>query len=440
MALIWASGFEGERSLAKAWRTMRLAQIRAEDTAVPVAELGAAMIASLQAKTAYDALISEVEASFQDTSTSSTHAFVVGVGRYEIDSIPALTTSVHGAYAFIEWLLRDFRNPDAPLASIDLYISEPEDFESQFSTAADALVGLEPGTTMPTEPAKFQTLKDGFTRFAGRGSRDREDQAFVYFAGHGLWKGDSLLLPEDAVVGSSFDRLINLDQTQSNFANSAFKVQCYFVDACQQVMIGLQQDLTPIPGRPLREATTGPRRTDLDSRCYLASTPAKAAFGLPEKPPFFTEELLNCFRKRGAESEDEGSWIVTTDSLGKALRAACIFRSQVERKDINFRILADTVQGANLCIFQGMPEIFVTVKAPPDALAAAILYVESNGIRTTRRPAEPREWCAVVGGSIPIVPCIAGADFDPPTMFASVSKQIVPFPPVSDVRLQPRGA
>ncbi len=445
MTLIWAEGFTGERALAPKWQRHALAAARSLDTALPPEMRGVAMGEAEAAKAAYDALAAEAETALTATAMGGeprTHAFIIGVGRYEDARIPALTTSVYGAWAFADWMLTSFQNLDRPLGSIELVLSASPDLgDWQPSAAAAEKLGIAKGDRLPVEIATFDPIREAFKRWLARAGRHLDNAAFLYFSGHGVWKSVTLLLPEDARLPGnqqSAENLINIQGTLAHMFNAQPSVQCFFVDSCQEIPQVLLQNLDATPGEPLHRPTNGPKIPRRDAWIYYGSFTGRKAYGPEGKAPFFTQELLGCLERRGADSGYDGTWRVTTASLGRTLEAAGCSRQEIEGYDIQFSNSTDTTNfTAELCQIENAPEVFVKVRClPSETMQKARLYVESAGARQTRAKVQQAEWCiAVAQGE-----CLAGVEFDEATTLAGTTNPFRAWPPVSPVALniQPR--
>src|SRR5437867_1912389 len=92
-----------------------------------------------------------------------THALVIGVGRYpwlvggkgkptfaENDGMAQLTSPPASARAFATWLLESYENPQSPLASVDLLLS---DSKSQTFKMGSKSVAVDSATFANVAPA-----------------------------------------------------------------------------------------------------------------------------------------------------------------------------------------------------------------------------------------------------------------------------------------------
>ncbi len=411
------------------------------------------MVEAEAVKAEYDQRAGEAEAALQQAAANGlahTHALVIGIGAYRNTGIPALTTSIHGAIAFAEWLLTGYQHPEHPLGSVELILSPGSEVgDRQPTPAAAAQLGLNGGSgKLPVETASFDAVKDAFARWIRRAGTRLENLAFFYFAGHGLWKGGPLLLPEDAQLPTatqSFANLIDIQQTLANMFNVPPSVQCMFIDACQELQPSLLNNVIGSPGEPLQQPTNGPLLSARDAIAYLGSYMGRKAYGRADRAPFFTEELLACLARRSAASWLDGNtWSVTTDSLRTALLAASPWRTEemsadpalspAERANIQFSIMmpGTSTFTAELCQIEGPPEVFVQVRCQPrDAITHGRPYVEVGGQRRFRAVSSGSDWYTVV----PKENCVAGVEFDAGAQLMPKQRPFDPTPPLTVVQL-----
>ncbi|MCA9068778.1 MAG: caspase family protein, partial [Planctomycetaceae bacterium] len=326
MALIWAESFKDDRAIAPHWLRVVETKKRAEDRSLSHAERGQALEEHEDAVAEYDALVSKAESYFENEANAGnpkTHALIIGVGRYQ-NGIKEVTTSVHGARTFAEWMLTKFYHPERPLASIEYLESSPDDLGDWIveDPVASQMGLASPRATLPGEPATFENIENAFERWLKRSGFHLENAAFFYFSGHGVWKAKAFLLAEDAQLPDdnqqSAKNLIDIQQTEVNLFNAPPSIQCFFIDACQDIPLALLQNLAPNPGDALKKPANAPALAQRDAHLYFGSHIAQEAFGPENDAPFFTQELMACLEHRAAaEVLDENSdlWVVRTDSL-----------------------------------------------------------------------------------------------------------------------------
>lgn len=442
MALIFADGYTGAESLATLFAQQEKARANVEALRnrpdVTSAQRNAALGEREDAQFAYENAVAIAEVAIKSQPGDRAHAIVIGVGRYNDPSIPTVTTSVRGAWAFTEWLLTEYTHPNRPLGSVELLLSATNDPGDYMPSPSAALrIGVATGSTLPGEAATFGNIQVAYTRWLERARQHSQNAALFYFSGHGLWKNKPYPLPEDAQIASNtqpFARLINIADTVIDQATYQPGLQCYFVDACQTLPTQLLENTTAEPGTVLNQPNNG-AWVERDVHLYYGSRPGRAAYGPADAPPFFTQELLECLRKRGAQTNPiGGKWIVSTASLREALGAAANRRSVQEKVKLQFLDKSENVGLSNeLCHLSEMPEVFVRLFCyPPHTFADAHLFVEPTGApRTERAPSAPNEWYTLV----PYGPCLAGATFAPPPAWSCPTANFTPTPPMMPVLL-----
>jgi Caspase domain len=342
-------------------------------------------------------------------------------------------------------MLTQFQQGDRLLGSVEMLLSPAAALGDWKPTVAAALrLGLANGEALPVETATFVNIKNAFARWLQRAGSCPQNAAFLYFSGHGVWKSVPLLLPEDAQLPTATlpaDNLIDIQQTETNLFNTPPSIQCFFVDACQEITPALLQNTDAIPGEALRRPVNAPAIPDRDAWLYIGSYTGAKAYGPDNDAPFFTQELLKCLERRGAgNSLGDGTWIVTTSSLRMALEAASGWRTEQEGKALRFSTIpGSSTFTATLCWIPGPPEVFVKIWClPPETMAKAKLYVEAGGARRNRTAVLPGEWYTTVaqGG------CQAGVEFDTAAALLNSVLTVQAYPPVQPIRLlvKPRPA
>jgi len=137
-----------------------------------------------------------------------------------------LSSPTVSAKMFAKWLVNDYNNPDKPLSSLQLLISDTG--LSQFT--------LPNGTIMDIERATHANVKAAILDWYKKGNLSKENMLIFYFCGHGLARGSSLtILLEDFGENdiAPFQHSIDFTQMHDGMEKSLARHQCYFVDACR---------------------------------------------------------------------------------------------------------------------------------------------------------------------------------------------------------------
>jgi hypothetical protein len=114
-----------------------------------------------------------------------THAFVIGVGDYpdaktgrgrlpKLQGVPDLPSAADSAKLVCDWLLQNQDRLAAPLATLEVLISDPAKPDNRYSWARG-----------PVEPAIEANVKDRGDNWFTRVTKTPGDVAFFYCCGHG---------------------------------------------------------------------------------------------------------------------------------------------------------------------------------------------------------------------------------------------------------------
>ena len=448
-SLIWAEGMTGERALAPALRRWMIAAERAADRTLSAQARVTATIEADEALVTYERLVGEAEATLKTAAEANpprprTHMLVVGIGRYSDAKIPAVTTSVHGATAFVDWALNRFRHLDRPLGSMAMLLSPPSSLPA-WTPKEDAAggihsatrLGLTPGDTLPLESATFGNIKAAFGSMLARARSSPDNAVWFYVAGHGVWKTSPYVLSEDAAIADGqkgFDNLIDPQLTMNAMMNTLPETQVFIIETCQEILAKMLSNLSAAPGRPLWDYPNAAALEKRDNVIYLAAYPGEKTGGLADQPPIFTKALLECLDRFAANNRAGEYWEVTSESLAKALRAAGMRQGEQMATDIRFSTLVpgQASFGAILCHVATEPEVLLRVRCRPiQSMAHIRPYVERNGKTERRETPSTKEWVTCVSrGS-----CVVGAEAIPPSLQSAQPEPCEARPPVEDVTL-----
>ena len=130
----------------------------------------------------------------QERNSGPGRALIVGVGGYPALPNMGLASPERSTLALTDWLTKSFRNPAAPLASIELLASAP----------GDAPIGYAPPTFMglpsmiAIERPEFDAVRKATIGWRDRLATDDDDLGLFFFTGHGgVLNSDTMLLFED---------------------------------------------------------------------------------------------------------------------------------------------------------------------------------------------------------------------------------------------------
>jgi len=313
------------------------------------------------------------------TSSAVTHAFVVGVSHYPFLDGPEatplgeqlgmanLSSAARSASEVAGWLLDEYHNPEAPLASVRLLLSPVEG--EQLNAGVLARMGGQ------AAPATRAAVKTDFTDFKAACATNTDNRAFVYLVGHGIqlnFRGAIVLL-EDFATAAEEDLLFgSIDVMRCHEAMQAggnADRQVWFSDACRQrpEIVKRFESLSGAfaPGNvALGEVSASP--------VFLSSSSRENAFSDPAGLTIFTEALLWALSGAGAVGKDESSdaWHVSSTRLTIVLpgkvKALARAGGADQSIDLTGKPLDVVVQQ-----FENTPEVDVEVALLPEGLDPA---------------------------------------------------------------------
>lgn len=231
-----------------------------------------------------------------------THALVIGVSYYhhlpggqgipirEPMDLEQLSSPTISAVAFAEWILSELNNLRAPLGSVEVLLSPVAD------------VTLPDGTRRRSTRATMEEIRRAFDQWYVRCDSDPGNVAIFYFCGHGLMRQNLALLAEDFGVRplAPFETAIDINSTWEGMARCKAQTQCYFIDCCRQASWAMQRQLDD-PASTLVNPQFG-IASERDAPRFMATGPARSAYGMSSSTTLFTNALLECL-KRGARKE-----------------------------------------------------------------------------------------------------------------------------------------
>lgn len=314
-----------------------------------------------------------------DPTKPATHALIIGVGEYRhllggvqpnaedwgLGQLPGAAVS---AGRFLDWMRANFRNPDAPLASIEHLITGAA------------------GSKLSSEEPTMLSISTAFSRWKGRLSSHRDNIAVLYFAGHGILKGTETGLlaadfarPDNANIMSG---AIHVEETVQGMFSCRADRQFFIIDACRTTEEPLLEMMTR-PGLALASAKQSDVRT-IAHPVIFASEINQASYQVGTSSPF-TNALIESLEGMGAD-DTNGGWgpgqcSVDTDSLLKGINAAMGLERR--RRPFLYQQKA-TFGGSGSFIFhypKGQISVPLIVGCDPTNLnASATLRILQNGL------------------------------------------------------------
>lgn len=253
------------------------------------------------------------------SAAPATHAIVIGAGDYphllngsdrlsdHHDGMGQLSSPPISARAVAEWLIGSYNNPDKPLDSVALLLSE--------SNATD-FVNPKTGIQVRPERANYPNVAQAIQDWARRGAENADNLLIFYYCGHGVAQGSdmSLLMSEYGDdLQAPFEQALDFRRFRLAMSRNLPNQQIYFVDACRSSSDTLIQSFSA--GRvPVQLGNGAPAETPI----YFATLSGEDAFGKKGEVSFFTGALLKGLKGTGSD-KPEREWIVTTTRLKEAI-------------------------------------------------------------------------------------------------------------------------
>jgi hypothetical protein len=301
-----------------------------------------------------------------------THALVIGVSDYpfadgpnastlgESFGLQNLTTAARSASDVAAWLLNEYCNPDAPLASLRILLS-PAQGESIHPDIAAHLNGPAMATRAGVEAELGQFRTDC--------RNNRQNVAFVYIAGHGIQlnkRGAVVLLYDfgDPAHVNELHGAIDVVGCHAGMdENGIAQTQVWFCDACRQPP-AIARRFERLEGALTLSEGIGQVSA---SPLFLASSSRENAFAEIDGTSIFSQALLWALRGGGVAGPDEncGQWHVGTSKLIRVLppkvRSILADHAEDQHVDVAGRVLEVVTQR-----FTAPPPVDIVVNLRPE--------------------------------------------------------------------------
>lgn len=367
----------------------------------------------------------------QDDDGPGTHVFIIGVGNYphlkdgsakispEHRGMGQLTSPPVSAMAMLEWVDSTLFNPDAPLKSIEVLISQLE--PAQF-TDSD-------GWTQHIDPATWGNYEESVRAWKQRANSNAGNVAIFYFCGHGIGDGvNTHLLMQDAGQSSNLLR----DAAQVNalrlaMGDCAALKQLYLIDACRTVDLALVLD----PSAPSQSGLPPSNVLRIfkgDNPVLFSARYGEQAFGAPSQTSLFTKALLDGLNRCAVFRPNGRQWAVSPHQLQQAIAALLEDFSGLSQCP------ADGLSGMGfqIHVLTTVPEVVLHVSLTnQSANESAQISYTSAGNRVVR-PDFAHPWRTFV----PHGQCCVEALFLPEAQLTVTPVEIYMIPPFQNITLE----
>jgi hypothetical protein len=256
-----------------------------------------------------------------------THVLLIGIGTYSYlvggseprpdiaEGMGQLDAPPKSARCVADWFLDEFNNPDRPLRSLALVLSEPE--PSLYEHAKAQRRG-------PLPTGTVGEVADAIDAWVERASFDPGNQTIFFFCGHGVSSGESILLLRDfgGKRQNRFDGALNLNDFVGAMQTKVPEYQLFLIDACRVPTVIANSTLgkahlgrTPLSPDGLDGRGGAPAKQSV----HHAASSLEAAFGRVRGASLYTEALLRALSGGGAQPNLK--WWIGTNGLQTALAA-----------------------------------------------------------------------------------------------------------------------
>ncbi|MBD5804538.1 hypothetical protein AZOA_39810 [Azoarcus sp. Aa7] len=366
-----------------------------------------------------------------ESAGPGTHVFVIGVGAYPRlkggtgplnpmhRDLGQLTSPPISATAMLRWVDTTLNNPDAPLKSIEVLISQPDP-----ATYTDA-----DGLSQQIDAATWDNFELAVKAWFDRADRHPQNVAIFYFCGHGLGDGvDTHLLMGDA--GASHELLrhaLHVNAFRLAMGACAAQKQIYFVDACRTV--DLATVLNPnFPAQSGLPAANVLQVFNGANPVLHSARKGEPAFGNPGEVSDFTKALLEGLTRCAVFQPFGHYWAVSPQELQKAVAAL------MDDYSGKPQCQADGLSGVGFQLHRltGSPDVVVHVSLDKDQAndSAEISYTAIG--QTVIRPNKAHPWRTFV----PYGQCSVQAQFAPPSTFTAKPIHTFLVPPFQNIMLE----
>jgi hypothetical protein len=326
-----------------------------------------------------------------DTGTGAkTHVLIIGVGEYlhlpggaepvpelETMGLGQLTSTVASAIAISNWILHDYRNDAAPLASVQVLLSPSQVLPIR-------------GRQIPVDRASLASVRSAFSRWKNRADTNPDNVALFFFSGHGVEKETLALLLDDfgSDPNSPYFESINWDSTYDGMRQCNALLQVYWIDSCRSITSdGLKK--WALNATTLVDPEV--RASERSAPVIHATATNARAYGREGQATQFTKALLASLAGLGSEKR-RNRWVITPSKLfegvGVAMRNLAAAEAYLPEEDRlpDQKAVSDGEEVDNKVIadVKGVPEVPVRIGWNPEASAA-------HSVAELKRLARPRK-------------------------------------------------
>ena len=261
-----------------------------------------------------------------------THVLIIGVGHYrhgdegddptlDGSGLAQLTSPPKSAVAVAEWFINEFRNPDHPLGTVTMLVSDIQPMVLETPLGPRTL----PDANWENVRASMTDWKELFQTHPG-------NMLVFYFCGHGISLGQraALLLSDFANRDNPFEPAIDIDALCGTLRNAQPGKQVFIVDCCRTKADSIYVNQNRIGGQALSVSSDSRRRDALVRQFLLfPSIDGQKAFGVPGEVSVFTSCFLDAVKFAGFD-DTTGKLVSTTSLIFNAVDRLVSYRLPTE--------------------------------------------------------------------------------------------------------------
>lgn len=306
----------------------------------------------------------------------ATHVLIAGIGRFDSQRVPALSSPPVSARAIAGWFLdgacgrgQGFDNPARPLASLAMLLSEAED---------KSLSEVEGG---PVPRADFATLKKAVENWIRRSERNSQNTMILVLASHGVSADRRTAILCEDYGTDEFNLEAGMTETdQLVLALGQVRVAGKLVifDCCRKEtdVLSTQQTIgLPLIGKMNRAEL--PRRPQVMHSTLLL----REAFGRKDGPTLFTESLLQALN--GLAANPNENWRIGSSSLS-TVTAKLLGLQKLSETEVQ---VPDFQLNAEFPVAMGPPTdrvaLYLSIEPPWSEQEWEVELVDSAGVTKT---------------------------------------------------------
>ncbi|MGL5396613.1 hypothetical protein [Aeromonas veronii] len=367
----------------------------------------------------------------RDSEGPGTHVFIIGVGDYphfkdgsgkqsvNHRGMGQITSPPVSAMEMLRWVDSTLNNPDAPLKSIEVLVSQVG--QAQYADSD--------GLTQLIDPATWDNYEASVLAWKQRADSCPDNIAIFYFCGHGMGDGvNTHLLMADAGKSAKLLRhAAHVGALRLAMGDCAALKQLYLIDACRTVDLAVVMD----PHDPSQSGLPEPNILQVfrgENPVLFSARLGEQAFGAPGQVSIFTRALLDGLNRCAVFQPHGRNWAVSPHHLQRAIAAL------MDDFSGTTHCPADGISGMGfqIHVLTVAPEVVVHVRLNNQAAnESAEISCTSAGDRVIRLDFS-HPWRTFV----PHGQCSVEANFDPTVPFTAAPIEIFMIPPFQNITLE----